>query len=143
MTKRGEPLRSTSGSPAAPFRSAIRHSRPWRASRSIAEGHWRDDCHSVRWCFQEARQDRDRPRSTDEAECQVRSHVRVRLRYLRCLRGFVYDSNSFLAIFRVPLWSGLAVFLFELPFAVPKDEGQHVELMGDTGIFRRFEISGG
>jgi hypothetical protein len=99
------------------------------------------------------------------------------------LRRFVYDSNSFLAIFRVPLWSGLAAFLFQLPFAVRKDvqrlkemkygrllkgpvlvspkgfnraikgdgvgfrtteskdlmripqraEGQHIELMGDTG----------
>lgn len=99
------------------------------------------------------------------------------------LRRFVYDGNSFLAIFRVPLWSGLAAFLFQLPFAVRKDvqrlkemkygrllkgpvlvspkgfnqaikgdgigfrtiesrdlmripqraEGQHIELMGDTG----------
>ena len=99
------------------------------------------------------------------------------------LRRFVYDRNSFLTIFRVPLWSGLAVFLFQLPFAVRKDvqrlkemkygrllkgpvlvspkgfnraikgdgvgfrtteskdlmripqraEGQHIELMGDTG----------
>ena len=37
------------------------------------------------------------------------------------LRSFVYDGDSFLAIFRVPLWSGLAVFLFQLPFAVRKD----------------------
>ena len=99
------------------------------------------------------------------------------------LRRFVYDGDSFLAIFRVPLWSGLAVFLFQLPFAVRNDvrrlkelkygrllkgpvlvsprafnraikgdgvgfrtteskdlmripmraEGQHIELMGDTG----------
>jgi hypothetical protein len=99
------------------------------------------------------------------------------------LRRFVYDGNSFLAIFRVPLWSGLVAFLFQLPFAVRKDvqrlkemkygrllkgpvlvspkgfnraikgdgvgfrtteskdlmripqraEGQHIELMGDTG----------
>ncbi len=99
------------------------------------------------------------------------------------LRSFVYDGDNFLAIFRVPLWSGLAVFLFQLPFAVRKDvqrlkemkygrllkgpvlvspkafnraikgdgigfrtteskdlmripqraEGQHIELMGDTG----------
>ena len=99
------------------------------------------------------------------------------------LRRFVYDGNGFLAIFRVPLWSGLAAFLFQLPFAVRKDvqrlkemkygrllkgpvlvspkgfnraikgdgvgfrtteskdlmripqraEGQHIELMGDTG----------
>jgi hypothetical protein len=99
------------------------------------------------------------------------------------LRRFVYDGDSFLAIFGVPLWSGLAVFLFQLPFAVRKDvqrlkemkygrllkgpvlvspkgfnraikgdgvgfrttaskdlmripqraEGQHIELMGDTG----------
>ncbi len=99
------------------------------------------------------------------------------------LRRFVYDGDSFLAIFKVPLWSGLAVFLFQLPFAVRKDvqrlkelkygrllkgpvmvspkgfnkaikgdgigfrtteskdlmriplraEGQHIELMGDTG----------
>ncbi|ADV83701.1 type IV secretion system DNA-binding domain-containing protein [Terriglobus saanensis] len=99
------------------------------------------------------------------------------------LRRFVYDGESFVAIFRVPLWSGLAVFLLQLPFAVLKDirrlkemkygrllkgpvlvspkafnravkgdgvgfrtteskdlmripqraEGQHIELMGDTG----------
>ena len=99
------------------------------------------------------------------------------------LRSFVYDGDTFLAIFRVPLWSGLTVFLFQLPFAVRKDvqrlkemkygrllkgpvlvapkafnkairgdgigfrtteskdlmripqraEGQHIELMGDTG----------
>lgn len=99
------------------------------------------------------------------------------------LRRFVYDGDSFLAIFRVPLWSGLAVFLLQLPFTVRKDvrrlkemkygrllkgpvmvspkafnrtikgdgvgfrtteskdlmripqraEGQHIELMGDTG----------
>lgn len=99
------------------------------------------------------------------------------------LRRFVYDGNSFLAIFRIPLWSGLVAFLFQLPFAVRKDvqrlkemkygrllkgpvlvspkgfnqavrgdgvgfrtteskdlmripqraEGQHIELMGDTG----------
>jgi hypothetical protein len=99
------------------------------------------------------------------------------------LRRFVYDGNSFLSIFRIPLWSGLAVFLLQLPFAVRKDvrrlkemkygrllkgpilvspkafnraikgdgvgfrttesrdlmripqraEGQHIELMGDTG----------
>jgi hypothetical protein len=99
------------------------------------------------------------------------------------LRRFVYDGNRFLAIFRVPLWSGLVAFLFQLPFAVRKDvqrlkemkygrllkgpvlvspkgfnraikgdgvgfrtteskdlmripqraEGQHIELMGDTG----------
>ena len=99
------------------------------------------------------------------------------------LQHFVYDGDSFLAIFRVPLWSGLAVFLLQLPFTVRKDvrrlkemkygrllkgpvmvspkafnraikgdgvgfrtteskdlmripqpaEGQHIELMGDTG----------
>ena len=99
------------------------------------------------------------------------------------LRRFVYDGDSFFAIFRVPLWSGLAALLFQLPFAVRKDvkrlkemkygrllkgpvlvspkafncaikgdgvgfrtteskdlmripqraEGQHIELMGDTG----------
>jgi hypothetical protein len=99
------------------------------------------------------------------------------------LRLFVYEGNDFLAIFRAPLWSGLAAFLFQLPFAVRKDvlrlkemkygrllkgpvlvspkgfnraikgdgvgfrtteskdlmripqraEGQHIELMGDTG----------
>jgi hypothetical protein len=99
------------------------------------------------------------------------------------LSRFVYDGKTFLAIFRVPLWCGLAVFLFQLPFAVRKDvqrlkemkygrllkgpvlvspkgfnraikgdgigfqtteskdlmripqraEGQHIELMGDTG----------
>jgi ABC-type cobalamin/Fe3+-siderophores transport system ATPase subunit len=99
------------------------------------------------------------------------------------LRKFVYGGNSFLAVFEVPLWSGLAIFLFQLPFAVRKDvqrlkemkygrllkgpimvspkafnkaikgdgvgfrtteskdlmriplraEGQHIELMGDTG----------
>jgi hypothetical protein len=99
------------------------------------------------------------------------------------LRRFVYDGDSFLEIFRVPLWSGLAVFLLQLPLAVRKDvrrlkemkygrllkgpvlvspkafnraikgdgvgfrtteskdlmriprraEGQHIELMGDTG----------
>jgi hypothetical protein len=99
------------------------------------------------------------------------------------LRQFVYDGNSFPAIFSTPLWSGLAVFLFQLAFAVRKDvqrlkemkygrllkgpvlvspkafnraikgdgvgfrtteskdlmripqrsEGQHIELMGDTG----------
>ena len=99
------------------------------------------------------------------------------------LRRFVYDGDSFVAIFRVPLWSGLAVFLLQLPFTVRKDvrrlkemkygrllkgpvmvspkafnraikgdgvgfrtteskdlmripqraEGQHIELMGDTG----------
>lgn len=99
------------------------------------------------------------------------------------IRRFVYDGDSFLAIFRVPLLSGLAVFLLQLPIAVRKDvrrlkelkygrllkgpvlvspkgfnraikgdgigfrttewhdlmripqraEGQHIELMGDTG----------
>lgn len=99
------------------------------------------------------------------------------------LRNFVYNGDSFLSIFRVPLWSGLAVFLLQLPFTVRKDvrrlkemkygrllkgpvmvspkafnraikgdgvgfrttesknlmripqraEGQHIELMGDTG----------
>jgi hypothetical protein len=99
------------------------------------------------------------------------------------LRRFVYDGDGFLALFRVPLWSGLALFLLQLPFAVRKDvqrlkemkygrllkgpvlvspkgfnraikgdgvgfrtteskdlmripqraEGQHIELMGDTG----------
>ncbi|MEO8736730.1 MAG: type IV secretion system DNA-binding domain-containing protein [Edaphobacter sp.] len=99
------------------------------------------------------------------------------------LQSFVYDDDSLLAIFRVPLLSGLAVFLFQLPFAVRKDvqrlkemkygrllkgpvlvspkgfnqaikgdgvgfktieskqlmripqraEGQHIEIMGDTG----------
>jgi hypothetical protein len=37
------------------------------------------------------------------------------------LRRFVYDRKTFLAIFGVPLWSGLAAFLFQLPFAVRKD----------------------
>jgi hypothetical protein len=99
------------------------------------------------------------------------------------LRRFVYDGDTFLGIFRIPLLSGLAAFLFQLPFAVRKDvqrlkemkygrllkgpvlvspkgfnraikgdgvgfrtteskdlmripqraEGQHIELMGDTG----------
>ena len=99
------------------------------------------------------------------------------------LRRFVYDGDSFVSVFRVALWSGLAVFLFQLPFAARKDvrrlkemkygrllkgpvlvspkafnraikgdgvgfrtteskdlmripqraEGQHIELMGDTG----------
>jgi hypothetical protein len=99
------------------------------------------------------------------------------------LQGFVYDGDTVPALFRVPLLSGLAVFLFQLPFAVRKDirrlkqmkygrvlkgpllvspknfnraikgdgvgfktleskqlmripqraEGQHIELMGDTG----------
>ena len=99
------------------------------------------------------------------------------------LRRFVYDGDSLFGIFRIPLWSGLAVFLLALPFAVGKDvrrlkemkygrllkgpvlvspkgfnraikgdgvgfatteskqlmripqqaEGQHIELMGDTG----------
>jgi hypothetical protein len=99
------------------------------------------------------------------------------------LRSFVYDGDGVIAIFRVPLWSGLAVFLLQLPFTVRKDvrrlkemkygrllkgpvmvspkafnraikgdgvgfrtteskdlmripqraEGQHIELMGDTG----------
>jgi hypothetical protein len=99
------------------------------------------------------------------------------------LQRFVYDDDSFVTIFRVPLWSALAVFLLQLPFAVRKDirrlkemkygrllkgpvlvspkafnwavkgdgvgfrtteskhlmripqraEGQHIELMGDTG----------
>ena len=99
------------------------------------------------------------------------------------LRRFVYDGESFVAIFCVPLWSGLAVFFLQLPFTVRKDvrrlkemkygrllkgpvmvspkafnrtikgdgvgfrtteskdlmripqraEGQHIELMGDTG----------
>jgi hypothetical protein len=99
------------------------------------------------------------------------------------LRRFVYDGDSFFFVFRVPLWSGVIVFLFQLPFAVRKDirrlkelkygrllkgpvlvspkafnraikgdgvgfrtteskdlmripqraEGQHIELMGDTG----------
>jgi hypothetical protein len=99
------------------------------------------------------------------------------------LRRFVYDGKTFLELFRVPLWSGLAVFLLQLPFAARKDvqrlkemkygrllkgpvlvspkgfnraikgdgvgfrtteskdlmripqraEGQHIELMGDTG----------
>lgn len=99
------------------------------------------------------------------------------------LHHFVYDGDSFLAIFRIPLWSGLAVLLLQLPFTVRKDvrrlkemkygrllkgpvmvspkafnraikgdgvgfrtteskdlmripqraEGQHIELMGDTG----------
>lgn len=99
------------------------------------------------------------------------------------LQRFVYDGDSLLAIFRLPLWSGLAVFLLQLPFTVRKDvrrlkemkygrllkgpvmvspkafnraikgdgvgfrttefrdlmripqraEGQHIELMGDTG----------
>lgn len=37
------------------------------------------------------------------------------------LRRFVYDGNSFLAIFRLSVWSGFAVFLLQLPFAVRKD----------------------
>lgn len=99
------------------------------------------------------------------------------------LRRFVYDGQSLLRIFLVPLLSGAAMFLFLLPFAVRKDvrrlkemkygrllkgpvlvssrdfnravkgdgigfrttesndlmrisqraEGQHIELMGDTG----------
>jgi hypothetical protein len=99
------------------------------------------------------------------------------------LSRFVYDGKTFLTIFRVPLWSGLMAFLFQLSFAVRKDvqrlkemkygrllkgpvlvspkgfnraikgdgvgfltteskdlmripqraEGQHIELMGDTG----------
>jgi hypothetical protein len=99
------------------------------------------------------------------------------------LRRFVYEGDSFLAILGVPLGSGLALFLFQLPFAIRKDvqrlkemkygrllkgpvlvspkgfnqaikgdgvgfltteskdlmripqraEGQHIELMGDTG----------
>lgn len=99
------------------------------------------------------------------------------------LGRFVYEGDTFLEIFRVPLWSGLAVFLLQLPFTVRKDvrrlkemkygrllkgpvmvspkafnravkgdgvgfrtteakdlmripqraEGQHIELMGDTG----------
>jgi hypothetical protein len=99
------------------------------------------------------------------------------------LRRFVYEGDGLLAIFGVPLGSGLALFLFQLPFAVRKDvhrlkemkygrllkgpvlvspkgfnraikgdgvgfrttesknlmripqraEGQHIELMGDTG----------
>jgi Type IV secretion-system coupling protein DNA-binding domain len=99
------------------------------------------------------------------------------------LQGFVYDGDTVPALFRVPLLSGLAVFLLQLPFAVSKDirrlkemkygrvlkgpilvapkdfnraikgdgvgfktleskqlmripqraEGQHIELMGDTG----------
>ena len=99
------------------------------------------------------------------------------------LRRFVYDGASLLGIFGIPLWSGLAVFLLQLPFAVRKDvrrlkelkygrllkgpvlvspngfnkvvkgdgigfktteskelmriplraEGQHIEIMGDTG----------
>src|SRR6204780_5104977 len=99
------------------------------------------------------------------------------------LRRFVYDGDTFVGIFRLPLFSGLAAFLFQLPFAVRKDiqrlkemkygrllkgpvlvspegfnkalrgdgvgfktpeskhlmripqraEGQHIEIMGDTG----------
>lgn len=99
------------------------------------------------------------------------------------LRRFVYDGATFVGIFRIPLLSGLAAFLFQLPFAVRKDiqrlkemkygrllkgpvlvspsgfnkavkgdgvgfktteskhlmripqraEGQHIEIMGDTG----------
>jgi hypothetical protein len=99
------------------------------------------------------------------------------------LQRFVYDGDTVPALFRVPLLSGLAVFLLQLPFAVRKDirrlkemkygrvlkgpilvspkdfnraikgdgvgfktleskqlmripqraEGQHIELMGDTG----------
>jgi hypothetical protein len=37
------------------------------------------------------------------------------------LSRFVYDGDSFLALFRISLWSGLAAFLFQLPFAVRKD----------------------
>jgi Type IV secretion-system coupling protein DNA-binding domain len=99
------------------------------------------------------------------------------------LRRFVYDGDAFVGIFRLPLLSGLAAFLFQFPFAIRKDvqrlkemkygrllkgpvlvspkgfnraikgdgvgfqttelkglmripqraEGQHIELMGDTG----------
>jgi hypothetical protein len=99
------------------------------------------------------------------------------------LRRFVYEGESLLAIFGVPLGSGLTLFIFQLPFAIRKDvqrlkemkygrllkgpvlvspkgfnraikgdgvgfctteskdlmripqraEGQHIELMGDTG----------
>ena len=99
------------------------------------------------------------------------------------LRRFVYDGDSLSRIFRIPLWSTLAVFLLQLQFAVRRDvrrlkemkygrllkgpvlvtpkafnkairgdgvgfrtteskdlmripqraEGQHIELMGDTG----------
>jgi hypothetical protein len=99
------------------------------------------------------------------------------------LRRFVYDGDTSVGIVRIPLLSGLAAFLFQLPFAVRKDvqrlkemkygrllkgpvlvspkgfnraikgdgvgfqtteskdlmripqraEGQHIELMGDTG----------
>jgi hypothetical protein len=99
------------------------------------------------------------------------------------LRRFVYDGATFVGVFRIPLFAGLAAFLFQLPFAVRKDvqrlkemkygrllkgpvlvspkgfnraikgdgvgfqtteskdlmripqraEGQHIELMGDTG----------
>jgi hypothetical protein len=99
------------------------------------------------------------------------------------LRRFVYEGDTFMGIFRIPLLSGLAVFLLQLPFAVSKDvqrlkemkygrllkgpvlvspkgfnraikgdgvgfltteskalmripqqaEGQHIEIMGDTG----------
>jgi hypothetical protein len=99
------------------------------------------------------------------------------------LRRFVYDGDSLVGTFGIPLWSGLAVFLLQIPLAVRKDiqrlkelkygrllkgpvmvspkgfnqaikgdgigfrtteskdlmripmraEGQHIELMGDTG----------
>jgi hypothetical protein len=99
------------------------------------------------------------------------------------LRRFVYEGDTLLGIFRIPLLSGLALFLLQLPFAVRKDvqrlkemkygrllkgpvlvspkgfnraikgdgvgfltteskdlmripqqaEGQHIEIMGDTG----------
>src|SRR5579871_2082423 len=44
------------------------------------------------------------------------------------LRRFVYDGDSFVSIFRVPLWSGLAIFLFQLPSAVRKDVRRHKEM---------------
>ena len=37
------------------------------------------------------------------------------------LRRFVYGGDGFLRIFSVPLWSALAVFLFQVPFTVRKD----------------------
>jgi hypothetical protein len=99
------------------------------------------------------------------------------------LQRFVYDGDTFVGIFRIPLWSALAIFLLQLPFAVRRDvrrlkemkygrllkgpvlvspndfnkvikgdgvgfktteskqlmripqrvEGQHIEIMGDTG----------
>lgn len=37
------------------------------------------------------------------------------------LRLLVYDGHDTLSLFQVPLWSGIVIFLFQLPFAVRKD----------------------